>query len=67
MKLFPYYHLGQLGFDNLILSLALMPLAPLGVKIGHWLAQHAEQQLYYRVISFFLVIVGIKLLWDALL
>jgi uncharacterized membrane protein YfcA len=66
VKLVPYYSLGQLGMDNLALSLVLMPLAPLGVKIGHWLALRSEPGFYYRVISFFLVIVGARLLWAAL-
>ncbi|MCZ6830329.1 MAG: sulfite exporter TauE/SafE family protein [Gammaproteobacteria bacterium] len=66
VKLFPYYTLGQLGFENLALSLVLMPLAPLGVKIGHWLVQRSDPEFYYRVISFFLVIVGVRLLWAAL-
>jgi uncharacterized membrane protein YfcA len=66
VKLAPYYSLGQLGLDNLALSLVLMPLAPLGVKIGHALALRSDPQFYYRVISFFLVIVGARLLWTAL-
>ena len=66
VKLFPYYALGQLGLDNLKLSLVLMPLAPVGVKIGHALARRTEPGIYYRVISFFLVVVGVRLLWVAL-
>jgi uncharacterized membrane protein YfcA len=66
VKLVPYYSLGQLSLDNLALSLVLMPLAPLGVKIGHFLVQRTDPALYYRIISFFLVIVGIRLLWTAL-
>ena len=55
VKLFPYYFLGQLQFDNLLLSLVLVPLAPLGIALGHWLVRHIEPATYYRVISFFLV------------
>ncbi len=66
VKLPPYYLLGQLGLENLVLSLVLMPLAPLGVKLGHALVQRAEPGFYYRVISFFLVVVGVRLLWTAL-
>jgi uncharacterized membrane protein YfcA len=66
VKLFPYYFLGQLQFDNLLLALVFMPLAPLGVALGHWLVQRIDATTYYRVISYFLVIVGTKLLWDGL-
>jgi uncharacterized membrane protein YfcA len=61
VKLFPYYILGQLALDNLLLSLVLLPLAPLGVAIGHRLVKTTDPQLYYRIISFFLIVLGIVL------
>jgi uncharacterized membrane protein YfcA len=66
VKVVPYYALGQFSSENLLFSLALVPLAPLGVKIGHYLVQRSEPGFYYRVISFFLVVLGVKLLWDGL-
>jgi hypothetical protein len=36
------------------------------VKIGHWAVTRTEPELYYRIISFFLIIVGVRLLWDGL-
>lgn len=65
VKLVPYYSLGQLGTSNLLLSALLVPLAPIGVALGHWLVARTEADLYYRLISFFLVVVGVKLLWDG--
>lgn len=65
MKLLPYYLLGQFNADNLLYSLMLVPLAPLGVAIGHYLVKVTDPTLYYRVISFFLMAVGAKLLWDG--
>jgi uncharacterized membrane protein YfcA len=47
-------------------SLALVPLAPLGVRIGHELVKRSGAALYYQVISFFLLVIGIKLLWEGL-
>ena len=67
VKLIPYYSLGQFVADNLLLSVVLMPLAPIGVKIGHWAVTRTEPELYYRIISFFLIIVGVRLLWDGLM
>lgn len=66
VKLVPYYALGQFGWDNLTYSLALVPLAPLGVKIGHELVKRSSTVFYYRVISFFLLVIGVKLLWEGL-
>ncbi len=66
VKLIPYYSLGQFGAGNLMLSLVLMPLAPFGVAIGHWAVKRSDPNFYYRIISFFLMIAGAKLLWDGL-
>lgn len=65
-KLVPYYALGQFTADNLLYSLVLVPLAPLGVKLGHYLVQRSASSFYYSVISFFLVVVGFKLSWEGL-
>ena len=65
VKLLPYYWLGQFTLDNLLYSLILVPLAPLGVRLGHALVKRSPAGFYYRVISFFLVVLGVKLLWDG--
>ncbi|WP_231871115.1 sulfite exporter TauE/SafE family protein [Halioglobus sp. HI00S01] len=65
VKLVPYTLLGQFSADNLLYSLALVPLAPVGVRIGHYLVRRSEPAVYYRIISFFLLVVGAKLLWEG--
>jgi len=65
VKLVPYYTLGQFTADNLLYSLVLVPLAPLGVKLGHVLVRRSSMSFYYSVTSFCLVLVGAKLLWDG--
>lgn len=65
VKLVPYYALGQFTSENLLYSLVLVPLAPLGVKIGHYLVKRSTYSVYYSVISVALVVVGVKLLWDG--
>ncbi len=65
VKLVPYYALGQFNTDNLLYSLVLAPLAPLGVKVGHYLVRRSTPTFYYAVVSFALVLVGGKLLWDG--
>lgn len=66
VKLVPYYFLDQLVFENLSLSLVLMPLAPLGVGLGHWLVRRSEPGFYYRAISVFLVMLGAILIIRSL-
>lgn len=65
VKLVPYYALGQFSADNLIYSLVLVPLAPLGVKFGHFLVKRSSPAFYYQVVSVCLVAIGAKLLWDG--
>jgi len=66
VKIVPYAMLGQFNKENLLYALVLVPLAPLGVRIGHYLVKRFDPTTYYRVISFFLVVVGLKLLHDGL-
>jgi uncharacterized membrane protein YfcA len=66
VKLFPYYLLDQLALGNLVLSLVLIPLAPLGVKIGHALVQRSDPKTYYGIISLGLVLLGAMLGWQGL-
>jgi uncharacterized membrane protein YfcA len=65
VKLVPYYFLGQFTSDNLLYSLVLVPLAPLGVKLGYYLVQRSTPSFYYSVVSFCLILVGGKLVWDG--
>ena len=66
VKIVPYAMLGQFNTENLIVALVLVPLAPLGVWLGHYLVRRSDPTMYYRIISFFLVVVGVKLLHDGL-
>lgn len=66
LKLVPYYWLGQFTADNLLYSLVLVPLAPVGVKIGHYLVKLSTSSFYYGVVSLCLALIGGKLLWDGL-
>ncbi len=66
LKLVPYYALGQFNTENLLYSVVLVPLAPLGVKIGHILVKRSDPDFYYRIISIFLLVIGAKLLWDGI-
>ena len=65
VKLVPYALLGQFSAENLLYSLVLVPLAPLGVRVGHYLVKISNPQFYYKVISIFLLVLAVKLLWDG--
>jgi len=64
-KLVPYSLLGGFDHTNLITSLLLMPLGPIGVKVGVLLLHKISQALVYRLCYLFLFISGVKLLWDG--
>jgi len=67
VKLVPYAMLGQFDKTNLIISLALIPLAPIGVLTGVWLIKRIDQQLFYRILYGLIFVVGLKLLWDGVI
>ncbi len=67
VKLLPYGWLGQLSADNLVYSLILAPLAPIGVAAGVWLHQRVSDRFFFTVAYLLLFVVGIKLVRDGLL
>lgn len=67
LKLIPYFLLGSFDKVNLLTSLALIPLAPIGVMIGVYLLHKVSQVFIYRSCYLFLFLSGIKLLSDGLI
>lgn len=65
-KLIPYWFLGQLSAANLLTSLVLLPLAPIGVRLGVWLQARMSDRAFYRAIYAMLAVTGAKLVWDGL-
>jgi uncharacterized membrane protein YfcA len=65
-KMVPYAYLGQINFDNLITSLLLLPLAPLGVYLGAYLTERVSQEIFYAITHFCLILTGTKLIYDGL-
>lgn len=66
VKLVPYAMLGQLSLHNLRLSAALMVPALVGVGFGLWLVRRMSAGIFYRFITWALILVSIKLIWDGL-
>lgn len=65
-KLVPYAALGQFDTRNLLTSLVLLPLAPLGTRIGLWMNRHVAPTWFYRVCYTLTFVIGVKLVWDGL-
>lgn len=65
-KWVPYAWLGLLSWGNLATSIALLPLAPLGVWFGVKIARRISPSLFYRFVLTGMFLTGCKLLWDGL-
>lgn len=66
VKLIPYALLGQLSLHNLQISAALMVPGILGVLAGLWLVRRMSATVFYGFITWALMIVSAKLIWDGL-
>jgi hypothetical protein len=66
-KWVPYAALGLLDMTNMATSLALLPLAPVGVWIGVRVAHRIQPELFYRLIYVGMFLTGLKLVWDGFL
>ncbi len=62
LKLIPYTLLDLLPSGSLLTSLALMPLAWFGIKLGIYLHHSISQEAFYRVAYSLLAIVGVVLI-----
>ncbi len=67
VKLVPYTWLGQFNTENLWTSLALSPLAPIGVGIGVWLHRRVSNSWFFIVVYGLLMVVGARLIYDGVL
>jgi len=66
VKLVPYTLLGLFDRRNLLTSLVLLPLAPVGILLGVWLMRRLSETTFYRICYTLLLVVGAKLLYDGL-
>ncbi len=66
VKLVPYTWLGQFDSSNLMTSLVLSPLAPVGIGMGVWLHNRVTDQVFFRIAYASLFIVGLKLMSDGI-
>ena len=65
VKLVPYTWLGQFDGANLMTSLVLAPLAPLGVLTGVYLHKRVSDRFFFAFVYVLLFLVGLRLIWDG--
>ncbi|RJF92710.1 sulfite exporter TauE/SafE family protein [Noviherbaspirillum saxi] len=66
IKLVPYASLGQLSNENLLASLALAPLVPIGMYLGNWLQKRVNHLWFYRIAQTALLVTGLQLIYQAM-
>ncbi len=66
-KWLPYAALGLIDMTNMATSLALLPIAPIGVWLGVRLAHRIQPTLFYRLVYAGMFTAGMKLVWDGFL
>ncbi|HRY23794.1 MAG TPA: sulfite exporter TauE/SafE family protein [Geminicoccaceae bacterium] len=65
-KIVPYASLGLFDAANLTTSLVLAPVAAIGMLAGIWLHGKVDQLLFYRLCYVFVLLTGLKLVYDGL-
>jgi hypothetical protein len=65
VKLVPYAWLGQLSPGNLLTSLVLLPLAPIGVRLGVFLHHRVPETIFYWLCYGLLLVAGIRLCYQG--
>ncbi|WP_066798069.1 sulfite exporter TauE/SafE family protein [Sphingomonas soli] len=66
IKVPAYLALGQFTPANLLAAAALVPVAILSTLSGVWLVRRVSAEHFYGAIYWLMILVGLKLLWDAL-
>jgi uncharacterized membrane protein YfcA len=64
-KIIPYAFLGQLDLTNLATAFVLLPLVPVGVKLGVIIQGKLDEKIFYRISYWALLGIGVKLLFDG--
>lgn len=65
VKLIPYWALGQFSSENLHVSVLLMPVAALAVFVGVRLVRVLPEVLFFKLVTWALLLVSVKLIWDG--
>lgn len=61
-----FFALGELDRTNLTIAAILMPFAILSTLAGVWLVRRIDPDRFYRLIYALMILLGVKLLYDAI-
>ena len=65
LKVPAYWALGQFSRENLLAAAALLPVAIASTFAGVWLVRRVSPARFYTAIYALMILVGVKLVWDA--
>ena len=65
VKLVPYYALGQLSLSNLKMAAVLAVPAAIAVFAGFRLVKVMPERLFFRLVTWALLVISLKLIWDG--
>jgi uncharacterized protein len=66
-KIVPYTFLGQFDLTNLLTAFVLLPLVPIGVKLGVVIQGKLDEKVFYQISYWALLGIGVKLLYDGMI
>jgi uncharacterized protein len=66
IKLVPYWFLGQISTDSLHVAVWLAVPAALAVFAGVWLVRVLPERLFFRLITWALLAISVRLIWEGL-
>jgi uncharacterized membrane protein YfcA len=66
LKLPPYFLLNQFSLENLVASLALLPVGIVATYAGVWITKRVPAERFYNAILVLSFVVGVKLIFDSL-
>ncbi len=65
IKLLPYYALGQISLDSLRIAAVLMVPSALAVFAGVWLVRLLPEKLFFSLVTWALLLLSLRLIWQA--
>jgi uncharacterized membrane protein YfcA len=65
-KIVPYALLGQLDLSNAATAAVLLPLVPVGVRLGVHIQGKLDDRIFYKVSYWALLAIGLKLVYDGI-